>query len=252
MDDTSDGFRIFDIPIDTRSREELEQEIAGRLSGTSFCRIATVNPEFLVRAHRDKPFHDSLLAADIRIADGAGITLAAVLSGHRVSRCPGADLTDFIFHEAHRKDARIFLAVRKSGLSSFHEVRAAVRKSFPNLCITGADLDPASGTVPEGIRDAHIVFSNFGAPEQERFLESLRADPGHIRIAMGVGGTFDFLTGKRRRAPERIRAAGLEWLFRLTIQPARIGRIWTAVVVFPFLLLSDRIIGSRKSNVESP
>jgi len=248
---TKERFRIFDIPIDARSRKELEREIAGRLSGKSFCRISTANPEFLVRAYRDKPFHDTLLSADIRVADGTGIALAALLSGYRVSRYPGADLMSFILAEADKEDTAIFLATRMDGLSSFREVRDAIRNSFPKLRILGADLDPVSGALPEGIGDADVDLSNFGAPEQERFLESLRSEPGNIRIAMGVGGSFDFLTGKRRRAPGPLRCLGLEWLFRLVIQPDRIGRMWNAVAVFPFLWLSDRIKNGKQLTGDS-
>jgi len=74
---------------------------------------------------------------------------------------------------------------------------------------------------------------NFGAPYQELLLAGLRNQPGTIRVAMGVGGSFDFLTGKVKRAPRWMRAVGLEWLWRLLLQPRRLKRIWNAVVVFP-------------------
>jgi len=141
----------------------------------------------------------------------------------------------------------VFVAVREGGLSSYTDVREAVMSTYPNIVLDGADIDPRSDVVPDTIQNATVVLCNFGAPEQERFLESLRGNPGSIRLAIGVGGSFDFLIGKRKRAPRFIRSLGLEWLFRLAIQPSRIKR----TVVFPFLWLSDRIEHSPKSKVES-
>jgi glutamyl-tRNA synthetase len=77
-----------------------------------------------------------------------------------------------------------------------------------------------------------IVLCNFGAPEQELFLMKLKDNSGDIRFAMGVGGSFDYLTGKQKRAPKWLRVIGLEWLWRLILQPKRFKRIWNATVVF--------------------
>ena len=241
---------IFGMPIDNRSQDELERVIGDCLYGTTFTRIATVNPEFLVRARRDAAFADLLRAADIRIADGSGIVLAGLVSGVGIARYPGADLMRFILSCAEQTGVSVFCAIMKSGLSSYDQVREALLVSYPKLVLDGSDIDPESETTPAGIREASVVLCNFGAPEQERFLESLRANSGNIRLVMGVGGSFDFLTGKRHRAPRWLRMLGLEWLFRLAIQPARAGRIWTAVVIFPFFWLSDRM-KSRKQETDN-
>jgi N-acetylglucosaminyldiphosphoundecaprenol N-acetyl-beta-D-mannosaminyltransferase len=58
-----------------------------------------------------------------------------------------------------------------------------------------------------------------------------------VRIAMGVGGTFDFLAGEKKRAPRVLQAMGLEWLWRLMMEPRRLPRILNAVVVFPWLVM---------------
>jgi len=238
---------ILGVPIDNRPQVGLERVIGECLSGGSFVRIATINPEFLVRANRDADFKRNLLSADIRIADGSGIVLAGLLSGFGVSRYPGADLMKFILTKAERTGVPIFLATGKGGLSSYETVRETVLRSYPDLRVDGADIDPVSGGIPEGIRDTAVVLCNFGAPEQEYFVESLRSRPGNIRLAMGVGGSFDYLTRKRRRAPVWMRVLGLEWAFRLAIQPTRAGRIWSAVVLFPFLCLSDRMKNGKQS-----
>lgn len=239
---------LLGIPIDGRAQDALEHIIAGYLAGTSFRRIATVNPEFLVLANGDPDFRRCLLSADIRVADGSGIVLAGLLSGFGVSRYPGADLMGFVLAEAERENLSVYLAVNREGLSSYSEVGDAIRAAYPDLSVSGRDLDRKNRAIPADIRDANLVLCNFGAPEQEQFLESLRETPGNIRLAMGIGGSFDFLTGKATRAPVWMRTLGLEWLNRLVRQPGRAGRIWSATIIFPFLCLSDRISSDRKSN----
>ncbi|HWQ59992.1 MAG TPA: WecB/TagA/CpsF family glycosyltransferase [Candidatus Fimivivens sp.] len=237
---------ILGIPFDTRSQGELERIIAGYLCGTTFRRIATVNPEFLVLAKNDPDFARCLMSADIRIVDGSGIVLVGLLSGFGVSRYPGADLMTFLLSIAEREEVPVYLAVNRDGLSSYVDVHDSLRRIFPNLILSGCDLLGTEAAIPDDIREAGLVLCNFGAPRQEYFLESLRHTPGSIRLAMGVGGSFDFLTGKRSRAPRLIRAMGLEWLFRLVTQPKRFVRIWNAVVIFPFLCLSDRMRGGKQ------
>ena len=79
-----------------------------------------------------------------------------------------------------------------------------------------------------------------GAPKQEKWIaENLKKMPD-VKLAIGVGGSFDFISGKVQRAPEFMRTLGFEWLWRLIIQPWRIKRIFNAVVVFPWLVLKSR------------
>lgn len=223
---------ILGIDIDESSRGEIHARVEGFLCKDSFHRIATVNPEFLVEADRNPVFRDALRAADLRVADGFGIVLAGLLLGRRIVRYPGTDLMMHILEKAEREGLGIFLAIRKDGLSSYGEIRSALLKRYPNILIDGADVDISSDASCIIRHASSVLFCNFGAPEQELFLESLRSNPGSIRLAMGVGGAFDFLTGKRKRAPKWMRALGLEWLWRLLLQPTRIGRIRTATAVF--------------------
>jgi N-acetylglucosaminyldiphosphoundecaprenol N-acetyl-beta-D-mannosaminyltransferase len=272
-------YSIFTIPIDTISREEVEDRVGDILAGDAFRRIATVNPEFLVRARRDMRFRENLLSSDLRIPDGFGVVLDGLLSERRIERYPGTDLLHFVLAEAEKLSEKnvnrrqehseehgqrnapfekkgtryseggisIFLLIRKDGLSSLAEIANAIAKRYPKLSVEGAEIDVGVDSIPDKVRNATVVFCNFGAPEQEYVLESLRKDPGDIRIAMGIGGAFDYMTGKRKRAPKWMRAIGLEWLFRLAVQPGRIGRIRTAVGVFPFLCLSDRMKSGNKN-----
>ena len=240
---------VLGVPICTDSRAEILLQVRKFLNEPKFHRIATVNPEFLVLADNSPVFKVSLLAADLCVADGFGIVLAGFLQGKKISRLPGVDLLHELFAIAEQDGHSVFLAIKNDGLSRYSDVRAAVLKIYPRLQIDGMDIDIADCRLE--IADSQvlnlkskiinhksrILLCNFGAPEQELFLESLRNNPGDVRFAMGIGGAFDFLTGKQKRAPKWLRIIGLEWLWRLILQPKRWRRIWTAVVVFPVKVL---------------
>lgn len=229
----------FDISISSFSNEAVLTKVREFLAEPKFHRIATVNPEFLVMADRDGAFKKSLQDADLCVADGFGIVLAGVLHGEKITRFPGADLMHEILVIAEREGHAVFLAIRQDGLSSYDEIRLALLERYPRLRISGQTFDSSILDSRFLIHDS-VVLCNFGVPTQELFLESVRNDPGDVRLAMGVGGAFDYLTGKQKRAPEWWRALGLEWLWRLILQPKRWRRIWNAVVVFPVKVFLEK------------
>ena len=239
------GF-FFGISLLSLSKKEILSRVRLSLTGDSFHRIATVGPEFLLRVREDGKFKENLLRADLRVADGFGITLAGWLSGRHISRFPGADLMYEILKEAEIRDLSVFLAIRKNGLSSLGEIQTALLKKYPRLKVIGEEFEK---TTNYQLLTTHypLVFSNFGAPDQEYFLESLRGQANEVKLAMGVGGAFDFLTGKLPRAPKALRAIGLEWFWRLILQPSRWKRIWRAVVVFPMLVIKEKLFSNRHS-----
>ncbi len=222
---------ILGVPISLDSRTKVLEKIESFLRENRFHRIVTVNPEFLVLASRNALFRESILNADLRIADGFGLVLAGLLQGEDISRFPGVDLVHDILSLAERDGHAVFLALKKDGLSSYEEIRTVLLQKYPKLFSLGVNNELGS------IGNSTIVLCNFGAPEQEYFLEALRNNPGDVRLVVGVGGAFDFLTGKLRRAPQWLRVIGLEWLWRLILQPKRWRRIWNAVIVFPTKVL---------------
>ncbi len=233
---------ILGIPIDALTREEILLRVKTFLKEPKFHQIATVNPEFLREAEKNTDFRTVLLDTDLRVADGFGIVLAGLLRGTYIERFPGTDLMDEILSLANEQTLSVYLAVNKDGLSSFEEIRSALLKKYAHLIVRGADMDPKhSESYTLQATSYKLALCNFGAPAQEIFLSRLRKEPGTVRLAMGVGGSFDYLTGKQKRAPQFLRAIGLEWLWRLIRQPKRWRRIWNALVVFPFLFLSATI-----------
>lgn len=230
--------KLLGVPISDGSREEILTQVRVFLTEPKFHRIATVNPEFLVLADRDQTFKNSLLTADLCVADGFGIILAGLLQGQKITRFPGVDLLHEILIIAERESHAVYLAIKKDSLSSYKEIRLAVLKKYPRLSVSGTDTD--LGSIENWklkIGNSAIVLCNYGAPMQELFLANLKEAGVASQMAIGVGGSFDFLTGKQKRAPQCLRTIGLEWFWRLILQPKRWRRIWNAVIVFPAKLV---------------
>lgn len=228
---------ILGVPIDVLTRAEILLRVQTFLEEPHFHHIATVNPEFLLEAEKNTDFRTVLERCDLRVADGFGIVLAGLLQGRWIQRFPGTDLMAEILKIADNRKLSIYLAVRTDGLSKYEEVKTAICKKYPNIEITGANIEVSCHHSSLITYPVSLILCNFGAPTQELFLSSLRENSA-IRLAIGVGGSFDYLTGKQKRAPKFFRAIGLEWLWRLIQQPKRWRRIWNAVIVFPFRLLS--------------
>lgn len=230
--------QIFDIGIDNLSRAALLERIDDWLAQDGFHRITTINPEFLLLAEKNRAFRGALLSADLRVADGFGLHLPFLLAGETlVERIPGADLLPEILARANEKQLSVGLLLDPGGLSSYEDIKKTLHECYPNITVEKFSPELLTGTSPIPYQ---IVFCNYGAPLQEIVLAGLKASPGNIRLAIGVGGAFDFLTGQIPRAPKLFRSLGLEWAWRLWQQPRRFRRIWNAVVIFPTKVLCQK------------
>ncbi len=201
-------------------------------------RIATVNPDFLLRAWRSQRFAHVLAQADVHIVDGVGITLVARCSGRQVPRYAGADLVRDLLAAAQRNGWHVHIFCRRDGLSRYRDVAQALAAQYPSLRYSGQDCAQDSDVrAVAHLHDRPVIYlCTFGAPQQEYFLEAVRAT-GARGVFVGVGGALDFITGKVRRAPTCVRHVGLEWLWRTWQQPHRIGKMIASTVVFPAIAL---------------
>jgi N-acetylglucosaminyldiphosphoundecaprenol N-acetyl-beta-D-mannosaminyltransferase len=235
--------KIWGIPIESVARASRRVFLERLLAEPRYHRIATVNPEFLLLAKENQAFRRTLLEADYRFMDGVGIGLAALLQGEASpERIPGVELMQEVLLLAQEQQLPVFLAIRKAGLSTYEEILTDLLQKYPRLSISGQNFERGKSEHQKfDISNSVIALCNFGAPDQEIFLANLKQNPGALRLAIGVGGAFDYLTGKARRAPQFLRTIGLEWLWRLVLHPRRFPRIWRSVVIFPFRLIFGKI-----------
>ncbi len=253
------NFKCLNIKIDNLSQEEILNRIKNVLKQKSqdetLLQINTINPEFILEAQKNQKFRDILNAkTSLNIADGIGIKFAGWRYGENLKcRWAGVDLMREVLKIADKNRQRIFLIANKKGLIAWQEVAEVIEKIYPNLKIKGVNV--AAERNKKDLRfkiydlgnkvislhslksyilnhKSDVLFCALGAPQQEVLLHNLQ-NTG-IKLTMGVGGSFDFLTGKIKRAPKWLRKIGLEWLWRLILEPRyRLKRIWRAVVVFP-------------------
>jgi N-acetylglucosaminyldiphosphoundecaprenol N-acetyl-beta-D-mannosaminyltransferase len=241
---------ILGVPIDVVTRTEARLKAEKLLQDGHGHLITTPNPEMLVLAAKVPEFKAALRQADLAIPDGVGLLVVARMNGTRFpERVTGSDFMLDIAELAANKKASLYLLGGEKP-EVWNEAAAELRRRFPDIRVVGAE---SGGTVRrnadgtwqtdagtlERIRAANpdILFVAFGHGKQEMWIVDHLKDLPSIRLAMGIGGAFDFLAGRVKRAPMFMQNAGLEWLWRLMREPRRIGRIWTAVIVFPWLAL---------------
>ncbi len=225
---------ILGTPIDEVNMEEALSRVehfvdTGRGTGKTH-QIATVNADFVVKALRDVQLRQILQNADMATADGMPLVWGARLLGVPLAgRVTGADMVPALAERAADRGYSVYFLGAGPGIAE----RAAniLKAQHPQLRIAGiaspsvtavSSGDPA---VLEAIRAAKpdILLVAFGNPKQEKWIEAHAAKLG-VPVMMGVGGTFDFIAGATKRAPQWMQRTGLEWLHRLAQQPRRLWK----------------------------
>jgi len=237
----SNGVNILGINISTLKKGEVLKKIEQFLKDGQQHYIVTPNPEIILEARRDEELFYILNKADLAIPDGAGLKFAAWVMGRNLRRVTGADLvSDF---GSRMSDFRLAVVNWRDGLSKKEEIEDVLRefkvKDFFVKDIgreVGQDLSDLAKFKPD------ILFCTLGAPYQEKFIYHNLKNLPSVKVVIGVGGAFDFLTGKIKRAPKIMRWMCLEWLWRLKKQPRRARRIYQAVIVFPLEFIKWRFI----------
>lgn len=233
---------ILDIPITLMENSELQRLCDAFLQERACHHIVTANAEYLVAAHRDLVFRNLIQRAALATADGSGLIFAARFLGYRASladRVTGVSLTTMLLHEAERRSLPTCIILKHNSITAPEKLSDVLHAQFPKLPFKVL-REPVSTVDLQGFRPV-ILFAALGAPDQDFLIDSLKTSLPDLRIAVGVGGTFDFISGTIIRAPGFLRAVGIEWAWRLAQEPKRIGRIIRAVVVFPYIVMRSKL-----------
>ncbi|MFH0820590.1 MAG: WecB/TagA/CpsF family glycosyltransferase, partial [Candidatus Peregrinibacteria bacterium] len=266
---------ILDVPFDAVTYREALEAVERTVQGGKREHWVTANPEMLVQAETNPDFLHLLKNAEMILPDGAGILWAATylqktppnnrflryfhwlgsLAGialipsryHRVipQRVTGIDLMVQIVEQSQHKGWRMFLLGAEPGVAQIAAENLKHRYSEVQIVGTCAG-NPALEEEEEICRRINetapdILFVAYGSPAQEFWIARNLNKFTTVKMAMGVGGAFDFIAGKIRRAPRWMRTLGIEWMWRLYKQPKRFKRIWRAAVLFPRLVLRERL-----------
>jgi N-acetylglucosaminyldiphosphoundecaprenol N-acetyl-beta-D-mannosaminyltransferase len=243
---TRDHFSILGVRVHALSADEAVRRISAILLAGGRHTIIPVNPEMIMTAQRNDGFRETINGADLALVDGIGVLLAARLRGVRnIERMPGSDTVELLASLAARQGLRLYLLGAAPGVAE--EAGRRLQSRHRGLVIAGAyagspaETDAADICARIAASGADILFVAYGAPQQELWIARHRAQLP-VRLAMPVGGTFDFLAGVASRAPIWVRRSGLEWLYRLFQEPRRYRRM-LALPAFAFLALSEQFMG---------
>lgn len=190
--------------------------------------VATVNPEFVMRANEDKEFARVLESADLCLPDGTGVVWAARRQGCSIRRpLPGVDMVPLLAAMCTRRSFPLFLLGAAPGVAN--ELASKLRSEHPDLQVAAYSGAPDPSEDAQALKLIHehntqVLLVAFGHPMQELWIDRLKNRLG-VAVAIGMGGAFDYLTGRVPRAPAWMRNAGLEWSYRLYKQPWRARRM---------------------------
>lgn len=268
----SSRIKILGIPIDPLTMDQTLSKIQTNITHNIRTFIATPNPEMILLSLRDSSFKQVLLSTDINVADGIGLLWAStyldavkdqkskfkkiatafyylftiILSPSKIrqiipQRVTGSDMLKEIC-KSNPTDSRFFLL---GGQPNVNQMTSEILSQKYKLIISGTDSSIIGETTDNSIidkinkSDANVLFVAFGAPKQEMWIHKNLSHLPNIKLVVGIGGAFDFMSGIIPRAPLFMRNLGLEWLYRLIKQPSRIKRIYNASVKFPLKVISS-------------
>ena len=212
--------------------------------------IFTPAPEIVMKARKSEEFRKIINSADLIIPDGIGIVFASKLNKIKISeRVTGIDLVSAIMSEMSNSDCGgVYFFGGAPGVAEAAAVN--LKKEYPNLNIVGVrdgyfeDKDEESIINEINSSGADLLLVGLGCPKQENWIFRNKKRV-NVRLAVGVGGSFDVWGGKVKRAPKVFIKLNLEWLYRLLRQPSRIGR-QLQLVVFAFAVLKSKIFGKGR------
>ncbi len=265
--------KILKVRFDYITLKQALETVSQWSAGEEKYYITTPNPEILLQAQKNNKFLKVLNRSDLNIADGTGILWASkylkiveknnnktikvikwIFSLKTIflfpryirtvlpERVTGSDL---MLEICKSSNAKIFLLGAREGIAE--KAKENIEKIHKEAQIVGTfagtPLPQDEKTIIEKINDseADILFVAYGAPAQETWIYQNLKKLKTVKVAIGVGGAFDFIAGTKKRAPKWMQKTGLEWLYRLLQQPKRIKRIYNATIKFPFIILKESL-----------
>lgn len=244
---------ILEVMVDRVGFEEAVGRIDGFIKSGKPHHVITLNSLLVLEAKRDRLVEKILEGADLLVPDGIGLIWAAEFYGLPLKeRVAGIDLLRRICELSAKKGYRIALLGGRDGVA--RAAAAELIREYPELRIVGIHhgYHTVESTLLSKLKEERpdVLFVGLGAPYQERWIKTHLSELG-IPVLMGVGGSFDVIGKGLSRAPVWMINRGLEWLYRLYLQPWRISRIFS-IPQFVFevfihkIKLNDRLVNGNR------
>lgn len=240
--------------ISPLSADELTHRLIGHSFGDKTFHLVTANAQFYVLAERDEAFRRCVGEAEYVCADGISVVMACKWLGESsVTRISGVDLIPLLCEKAAPLGLPVYFLGGQPGSAA--QSASRMMEQHPGLQVAGIGCPPLGfQDSPEVLKEIlrsleiakpSIIFVALGAPQQEFFIQQY-IRPLNIPVALGVGGSFEMISGKVRRAPRWIRRGGLEWAYRWAQEPRRlakrylVGNTLFSLYVMRYLLSPNR------------
>jgi len=222
---------ILGVAVDNLTMEEVLDAVDADIAKGGFHQIATANVDFLMKSIHDEELYETLANCDLVLADGMPLVWASRLLGTGLKeRVAGSDLVPQLARLSAQRGYRIFLLGADEESSS--GAAAWMEKNFPGVCIAGRhcpnyqpleEMDHEEILSRIELAKPDILLVAFGNPKQEKWL-AMHRHRLEVPVCIGVGGTFDFLSGRISRAPGWMQRSGMEWLHRAMQEPSRLAK----------------------------
>jgi N-acetylglucosaminyldiphosphoundecaprenol N-acetyl-beta-D-mannosaminyltransferase len=236
-------------PLDPVSMDEALSLVDDAIESRTRIQQASLNAAKVVRLQNDAVLREAMASCDLVTADGQAVVWAARLLGHAVpERVAGIDLMNSLLAMAARRGHGVYLLGARPDV--VEQAAGEIRRRHPGIRIVGTHhgyFDPSeepaivadiAATTPD------MLFIALETPQKELFLGRHRGKLS-VPFAMGVGGAFDVLAGRRKRSPRLVQRLGFEWLFRLVQEPRRLAGRYM-VGNSRFLVLVARELTTRR------
>lgn len=240
---------LLGLRLKFRDRQDILEQIKKYIRQPSgFFHIVSINPENIIIAKENKEFKKTLETSQIQIVDGAGVLLAGRVLGIEMGeRLTGVELMQELVKLANELRLRVLLIGGGSNLALNlskcykHTYNKAKFLAAEGIKYIKNPLNSEERKIFSIVSEfkPHLLFVAFGSPEQELWLDRHKRQLSGI-VCMGVGGAFDYLGGNVPRSPKLLQRLGLEWLFRLILEPWR-WRRQLRLIKFTFLVLGQKL-----------
>lgn len=222
-------FLLNKIPVTIIDFTAIDYELTKMLSSGGFHQIVTFNSLMYIEALRNPDFLKALLRSDIILPESSGVAWAIkFLYNIKIQYLAGIDLVYRIFALSHKEKLSLYLLGAKPDV--IRRACEKIKSMFPGISIVGCrDGYFSESESQDIIRDisssgADILLVGLGIPKQEIWISRNKQDLS-VKLVVGVGGSFDVISGKLKRAPVIFRRLGCEWFYRLIQEPSRITRM---------------------------
>ncbi len=240
------------VPVDTYSTNEVLEKIKKYINSPSgFMHIVSINPENVVLARQNKQFASVCNESSLALCDGMGVLLGARLLGFPLKeRTQGSVLFPRLLDLAGQMGLSVLLIGSQANLAD--NIAKCYNQSYPKAAFMGVQgyaniskpTDEEERTLISIINNTRprMIFAAFGSPSQELWFYSHKHICKDI-MCMGVGGGFNYLSGASRQPNKYIRQMGLEWLYRLIMEPTRARRQLSRLPLFVIMVVKEILYG---------